>query len=47
MTRGDYYDADGDGVEVTRESCPRCGDTFLAEHGDRKHCGGCGYTDRE
>jgi len=47
MTRGDYYEVDGDEVEVTKEECPRCGDTYLADHGDRKHCGACGYTDRK
>jgi len=45
--RSDYYEVDGDEVETTKESCPRCGDTFLADHGDRKHCGRCGYTEWE
>jgi small subunit ribosomal protein S27Ae len=45
--RAEYYDADGDEVTTTKENCPRCGDTFLADHGDRKHCGRCGYTEWE
>jgi small subunit ribosomal protein S27Ae len=39
--RHEYYD-DG---EVTKEECPECGDSFLADHGDRKHCGKCGYVE--
>ncbi len=31
--------------ELDRETCPRCGDTVLAEHEDRQHCGKCGYTE--
>ncbi|PSQ42486.1 30S ribosomal protein S27ae, partial [Halobacteriales archaeon QS_9_68_42] len=27
--------------------CPRCGDTFLGDYGDRQHCGKCGYTEFE
>lgn len=45
--RNDYYDVDDDEVTTTKEECPRCGDTFLADHGDRKHCGRCGYTELE
>jgi len=43
MPRSDYYD----GGEAVKEQCPRCGETFLAEHADRKHCGKCGYTEWE
>ncbi len=43
--RNEYYDVDDEDVTETKESCPRCGDTFLADHGDRVHCGGCGYTE--
>lgn len=42
MSRADYYDEDGGEI---RERCPRCGDTFLADHGDRQHCGACSYTE--
>jgi len=45
--RHEYYEVDDGEVETTKESCPRCGDVFLADHGDRKHCGKCGYTERE
>jgi len=28
------------------KTCPRCGaGTFLANHGDRSHCGRCSYTE--
>ncbi|GAA0312355.1 30S ribosomal protein S27ae [Halarchaeum salinum] len=42
MSRADYYDDEG---EAQKNQCPRCGDTFLAEHSDREHCGKCGYTE--
>ncbi|MDY7082719.1 MAG: 30S ribosomal protein S27ae [Halobacteria archaeon] len=45
--RHEYYDVDGDEVETTKTKCPRCGDVFLADHGDRKHCGSCSYTEFE
>ena len=44
MSAGDYYDEDG---TTDKERCPRCGDTFLADHGDRTHCGKCSYTEWE
>ncbi|MDY6780794.1 MAG: 30S ribosomal protein S27ae [Halobacteria archaeon] len=49
MTRNEFYDVtdDADEVELVKEECPRCGDVYLAEHGDRKHCGKCGYTEFE
>ncbi len=42
MSRHDLYNEDG---ETTGEFCPRCGDTFLADHGDRRHCGRCSFTE--
>lgn len=42
MARHEYYDDDG---TPTKDQCPRCGDTFLADHSDRQHCGRCGYTE--
>ncbi|MEF8814395.1 MAG: 30S ribosomal protein S27ae [Halovenus sp.] len=42
MPRYELYDEDG---TTDREQCQRCGDTFLADHGDRLHCGKCGYTE--
>ena len=44
MPRSDYYNDDG---TTDKEMCPRCGDTFLADHGDRQNCGKCGYTEWE
>jgi len=43
MARGELYE-DGD---PTNEQCPRCGDTYMADHGDRRHCGNCDYTEWE
>ena len=42
MPRSEYYDEDG---TTDKERCPRCENTFLADHGDRLHCGKCGYTE--
>ena len=42
MARHEYYDDDG---AAQKQHCPRCGDTFLAEHDDRFHCGKCSYTE--
>ncbi len=36
------------GTELVRSHkfCPKCGPgTFLAEHGDRRSCGRCGYSE--
>ena len=42
MPAHEFYDEDG---EHTREQCPRCGDAFLGDYGDRLHCGRCSYTE--
>lgn len=42
MSRHELYDDQGN---VTRDACPRCENTYLANHQDRKHCGSCGYTE--
>lgn len=42
MARHELYDED---ATSSHESCPRCGDTFLGEYGDRRHCGRCSYTE--
>ncbi|GAA0225730.1 30S ribosomal protein S27ae [Haladaptatus pallidirubidus] len=42
MARNELYNDDG---TPEREQCPRCGDSFLADHGDRVHCGKCSYTE--
>lgn len=44
MARNDYYNDDG---TTDKEFCPRCGDVFLGDHGDRRHCGKCSYTEWE
>jgi small subunit ribosomal protein S27Ae len=43
MARHELYNDDG---STDREQCPRCGDTYLGDHGDRLHCGACGYTEQ-
>jgi small subunit ribosomal protein S27Ae len=42
MARHEYYGDDG---TTEKQMCPRCGDTFLGDHGDRLHCGRCSYTE--
>lgn len=42
MARYELYAEDG---SVEREQCPRCGDTYLGNYGDRMHCGRCSYTE--
>ena len=40
------YNASGPTLQRTHKSCPKCGPgTFLAEHGDRRSCGRCGYSE--
>lgn len=46
-SRHEYYDVDDEDIELVKDECPKCGDSFLADHGDRKHCGRCGYTELE
>jgi small subunit ribosomal protein S27Ae len=42
MAQYELYDEEGSTV---RKQCPRCGDSFLADHDDRMHCGRCSYTE--
>ncbi len=42
MARYELYDEDG---APTNDRCPECEDAFLADHGDRRHCGRCGYSE--
>jgi len=44
MARHDLYADDG---TTEREQCPRCGDSFFGDYGDRLHCGRCSYTEWE
>jgi ubiquitin-small subunit ribosomal protein S27Ae len=40
------YEVSGDTLTRTHKSCPKCGPgIFLAEHGDRRSCGKCGYSE--
>lgn len=39
------YEIYGDDGTPQRTRCPECDDAYLAEHGDRRHCGKCGYTE--
>lgn len=40
------YTVQGDELARTHKSCPKCGPgVFLAEHGDRRSCGKCGYSE--
>ncbi len=40
------YDTSGEALKRTHLTCPKCGPgTFLAEHGDRRSCGRCGYSE--
>jgi small subunit ribosomal protein S27Ae len=42
----EYYKVEGDKVVRIKKVCPRCGPgVFMADHGDRYHCGRCGYTE--
>ena len=43
VKRWEKYDDSG---QFDGEKCPRCS-SFLADHGDRKSCGKCGYTKHE
>ncbi len=41
-----FYKIEGNRLERTRQSCPKCGSgTFLAVHEGRVSCGRCGYTE--
>ena len=40
-----YYKIEGDKLERTHRTCPKCGTGFfLADHYDRMVCGKCAYT---
>jgi ubiquitin-small subunit ribosomal protein S27Ae len=40
------YEVSGETLTRTHKSCPKCGPgVFLAEHGDRRSCGRCGYSE--
>ncbi len=40
------YELKGEQLTRTHKSCPKCGPgVFLAEHGNRRACGKCGYAE--
>jgi len=40
------YAVTGEELARTHKSCPKCGPgIFLAEHGNRRACGRCGYSE--
>ena len=40
------YEVKGDTLVRTHRACPKCGPgTVLAEHGNRRACGRCGYSE--
>lgn len=40
-----YYKVEGDSLERTHRTCPKCGPSvFMGDHYDRWVCGQCGYT---
>jgi len=41
VKRWEKYDEEGN---LSGERCPRCS-SLIADHGDRKTCGGCGYSE--
>jgi small subunit ribosomal protein S27Ae len=44
--RTDLYKVQGETLNRTHKSCPKCGPgIFLAEHEDRRSCGKCGYSE--
>ncbi|MEE9594385.1 MAG: 30S ribosomal protein S27ae [Candidatus Hydrothermarchaeales archaeon] len=45
MSKGKYYDLEGEKLTRKKEFCSRCGPgTFMADHHNRQSCGRCGYT---
>ncbi|MBR9689309.1 MAG: 30S ribosomal protein S27ae [Candidatus Altiarchaeota archaeon] len=46
VKKSDYFKIEGDKITRERKSCPKCGSgVFLANHGNRLHCGRCRYTE--
>lgn len=41
----EYFSIKDGKVEIKRRYCPRCGDSFLANHKDRFVCGKCHYSE--
>ena len=39
------YKTEGGKLETKNKKCPKCGDSFLAQHKSRSSCGRCAYTE--
>jgi len=45
IKKGEQYRVEGRKIQRLKTPCPKCGPgVFMAEHGNRLHCGKCGYT---
>lgn len=38
-------DKNGKNLKRTKQFCPRCSGSYLAEHKNRRSCGNCGYSE--
>ena len=45
VSQKDYYSVKENVLERKRRFCPKCTESFLAQHEDRFTCGKCGYTE--
>ncbi|MEM1514343.1 MAG: 30S ribosomal protein S27ae [Candidatus Thermoplasmatota archaeon] len=46
MNKREIYEVKDGKVVRKRKECPKCGPgVFMAEHKNRRSCGGCGYTE--
>lgn len=46
--RTGLYTAKGDTLTRTHAACPKCGPgVYMAEHGNRRSCGRCGYAEKK
>jgi len=39
------YSVEGGKIKAKNKKCPKCGDSFLAQHKNRTNCGKCGYSE--
>ncbi|MEK6963038.1 MAG: 30S ribosomal protein S27ae [Nanoarchaeota archaeon] len=39
------YSTEGGKLTTKSKKCPKCGDSFLAQHKNRASCGRCAYTE--
>ncbi|MBI2543141.1 MAG: 30S ribosomal protein S27ae [Candidatus Aenigmarchaeota archaeon] len=45
MKQHEYFSVEDDAVKRNRKYCPRCGNSFLANHKNRLTCGKCTYVE--